>query len=245
MDKIIISNLPTSQVSNIVNLPNFAGLSIADPNFGKAGRIDLLLGGHGRDRGDTARQSQKVSRNQSDSLPDYLWLDHWWTLTLDPNNQPTQGVSTLHISQPDPGVDLNRFWELEELPKTSNLSPDEQLSVDHFQTSHRRSPDGRYVVLLPKKKPTPSPSILFVKILLQKLWQLKLGWEDSVPETILSDWQKWREDLHLLTKHPISRCYLHAGKSVQQLKLHGFSDASEAAYAAESYTRIQLCQLHW
>ena len=76
-------------------------------------------------------------------------------MTLDPNNQPTQGIYTLHIGQPDPRVDLNRFWQLEEPPKTSNLLPDEQLAVDHFQTSHRRSPDSRYVVSLLKKQSTP------------------------------------------------------------------------------------------
>ncbi len=83
-----------------------------------------------------------------------------------------------------------------------------------------------------------SPSVLFVKILLQKLWQLKLGWDDPVPETILCDWQRWRDDLHLLSAYPISRCYLQAGKSVLQLELHGFSDASEAAYGAVVYLRV-------
>jgi len=152
LDKII-SNLPTSQVSNIVNLPIFAGLSLADPNFGKAGRIDLLLGMDVI----VAIQLDNVKRCPGTNLIAYQTIFGWTisgTMTLDSNNQPTQGIYTLHVSQPDPGVDLNRFWELEESPKTSNLSPDEQLAVDHFQTNYRRSPKGRYVVSLLKKQPS-------------------------------------------------------------------------------------------
>ena len=34
--------------------------------------------------------------------------------------------------------------------KTS-LSPEERFVVEHFETNHRRDPDGRFVVPLPKK----------------------------------------------------------------------------------------------
>ena len=37
-----------------------------------------------------------------------------------------------------------------------------------------------------------SPSIVLMKMLLQKLWELKLGWDNLVPETIHEAWMKWR-----------------------------------------------------
>ncbi|XP_032690617.1 uncharacterized protein LOC116853597 [Odontomachus brunneus] len=45
---------------------------------------------------------------------------------------------------------LRNFWEIEEIPRKSALSPEKQLCEDHFVTSC--APNGRYVVRLPFKK---------------------------------------------------------------------------------------------
>ena len=42
------------------------------------------------------------------------------------------------------------------------------------------------------------------KVLLQCLWQLNIGCDERVPAT---DWEKWRQQIHLLTGHPVPRCY--------------------------------------
>ena len=52
-----------------------------------------------------------------------------------------------------------------------------------------------------------SPTIVKAKMYLQRLWSEKVDWDDPVPEAILSEWSRWRSELHLLSKHCIPRCY--------------------------------------
>ncbi|XP_036148430.1 uncharacterized protein LOC118647496 [Monomorium pharaonis] len=51
--------------------------------------------------------------------------------------------------------ELRRFWEVEELPRQSILSPQERQCETHFRETHSRDSDGRYVVRLPFKSPLP------------------------------------------------------------------------------------------
>ena len=78
---------------------------------------------------------------------------------------------------------------------------------------------------------------ILVKVMLQDLWKLKLAWDEPVPESIARAWKDWRDDLPLITAHPIPRYHLVRGKEVRSLQLHGFSDASDSAYAGVVYLR--------
>jgi len=40
--------------------------------------------------------------------------------------------------------------------------------------------------------------LLPAKRLMQKTWQLKLHWDEKLPENLLKGWKKWREELVLL-----------------------------------------------
>ena len=44
-----------------------------------------------------------------------------------------------------------------------------------------------------------SPSIVKMKILLQQLWELKLSWDDPVPQHIYDIWCQWRSELSLIS----------------------------------------------
>lgn len=44
---------------------------------------------------------------------------------------------------------LQRFWEVEDLPKTKHLTREEKLCETNFKETHFRREDGRYVVTLP------------------------------------------------------------------------------------------------
>ena len=49
---------------------------------------------------------------------------------------------------------LQRYWALEEVPRdTTVLTKEEQAATTHFQEMHQRTPEGRYVVGLPKREP--------------------------------------------------------------------------------------------
>ena len=83
-----------------------------------------------------------------------------------------------------------------------------------------------------------SPSIIMAKILLQRLWEMKVGWDDIIPSSICDKWLQWRSELVLLTTHHIPRCYYPKTVHVASMQLHGFSDASEQAYAGVIYIRV-------
>ena len=87
-----------------------------------------------------------------------------------------------------------------------------------------------------------SPVTILMKIMFQKLWELKLEWDEEVPHHIQEQHSLWRSQLHILKDIPFNRCYYRATSEVIQTELHGFCDASEDAYAAVVYMRATYKQ---
>ena len=83
-----------------------------------------------------------------------------------------------------------------------------------------------------------SPTIIKAKILLQRVWETKIDWDEPVPQPILDEWLQWRSELPQVTEISIPRCYYPKSVQIQSFQLHGFSDASEVAYAGVVYLRI-------
>ena len=82
------------------------------------------------------------------------------------------------------------------------------------------------------------PVLLPAKRALQKTWQLKLLWDEKLPEDLLKDWNKWKENLTLFDHVIILRCYFPGGCSLNAtFQLHQFNDASEVGYGTVSYLR--------
>lgn len=79
------------------------------------------------------------------------------------------------------------------------------------------------------------PVIIIAKVIIQKLWQYKLNWDESVPTEIFSTWSKFQIQIQDLNNLKIPRHFL-PDKPVS-IQLHGFSDASEMAYGACLYIR--------
>ena len=84
-----------------------------------------------------------------------------------------------------------------------------------------------------------APTIIKAKILLQRVWEAKIGWDDVLPKSIHHEWTIWRSELPLLTGRHVPRCYYPKHIRVTSVELHGFSDASEEAYAGVVYIRVQ------
>ena len=80
-----------------------------------------------------------------------------------------------------------------------------------------------------------SPSTIMVKVLLQRLWEQKIEWDEEVPLSIKNVWLCWRSELKLLATKHIPRYYFSKQSTCTSFELHGFCDASEAAYAAVAY----------
>lgn len=79
------------------------------------------------------------------------------------------------------------------------------------------------------------PVTIKAKILLQSLWQLKMEWDIPLPETLRIVWSSYYQQLPIINQIVIPRyAMLHNPSDVQ---LHGFCDASQAAYGACIYIR--------
>ncbi|XP_044014016.1 uncharacterized protein LOC122856411 [Aphidius gifuensis] len=67
-----------------------------------------------------------------------------------PTNESSQQVSC-HLAS-DIQFNLEKFWEIEEIPETSHLTADEQACEEYFLQHVTRNEEGRYVVALPFKQ---------------------------------------------------------------------------------------------
>ena len=81
-------------------------------------------------------------------------------------------------------------------------------------------------------------AVIRVKILLQRLWEQGIGWDKPVPPPVRDSWNKWKSELPCLSNKSVPRCYHPKGVRILHKELHGFSDASENAYAAVVYLRM-------
>ncbi|XP_024877038.1 uncharacterized protein LOC112457935 [Temnothorax curvispinosus] len=79
------------------------------------------------------------------------------------------------------------------------------------------------------------PAIIKAKILLQKLWQLNLEWDESLPINLHTEWTAYVQELSSINDISIPRVIVC--KDPVRIELHGFSDASESAYGACIYLR--------
>jgi len=76
------------------------------------------------------------------------------------------------------------------------------------------------------------------KIMLQEVWRSEIGWDDPIPEPILTTWTKWLDELKGIRVVGIPRYYCGNFLSSTEIQLHLFVDASELAFAATAYFRV-------
>ncbi|XP_036146380.1 uncharacterized protein LOC118646806 [Monomorium pharaonis] len=76
-------------------------------------------------------------------------------------NSSNVSLSSFHVAahhcSPSPSLDeeLRRFWEIEELPQSHTLTPQDNQCESHFRATHSRCSDGRYIVRLPFRQGPP------------------------------------------------------------------------------------------
>lgn len=81
-----------------------------------------------------------------------------------------------------------------------------------------------------------SPIVIVGKVLIQKLWSRKLNWDDELPPDLVRSWKSFSSGLLDLSNISIPR-WLHTSSDHLSIELHGFSDATPAAYGAVLYMR--------
>lgn len=81
--------------------------------------------------------------------------------------------------------------------------------------------------------------MLHAKLIVQDLWRIGSGWDEPISAALTERWNNWFAQMDKLPNCRVPRCYspqLHTSPCVQ---LHVFADASETAFAAVAYFRVQ------
>ena len=86
-----------------------------------------------------------------------------------------------------------------------------------------------------------SPFVISTKVLFQRLCVHKIEWDQALEGEWLKWWNQFCGGLEALSSVKIPRCYYLAGETMVLNQIHGFSDASEQAYAAVVYVRSVYC----
>lgn len=79
------------------------------------------------------------------------------------------------------------------------------------------------------------PIVIRVKILIQKLWEQKINWDDSLPLELHNQWTDFHSQLLNVKPIKIPRHVL--SKNTKTIEIHGFADASERAYGCCIYLK--------
>lgn len=81
-----------------------------------------------------------------------------------------------------------------------------------------------------------APIVIVLKVFMQKLWQAGLDWDDELPKDLNLEWHSYLTNLKTMNCINLPRWLGISGNC--KLELHGFSDASSAAYAGVVYLRV-------
>jgi hypothetical protein len=73
-----------------------------------------------------------------------------------------------------------------------------------------------------------SPIIIKAKLILQKMWSLRLSWDERVPDELHQKWTQFISDLMNVNNIKVNRKMLTLFPAVK-LEIHGFCDSSQSA----------------
>ena len=84
-----------------------------------------------------------------------------------------------------------------------------------------------------------TPITTMLKVFMQRLFEIKLDWDEPLPATLQSEWASLIMDLESIGNLSVPRYYFGdlQGKP-DKIELFGFCDSSETAYAAVVYAKI-------
>ena len=129
-DLFILERLPIMLPSNSINLNeiNFVQKShLADPDFNKVGKIDMLLGA---DVFFNILQDGKITSPNSTIMAQNTIFGYVVSGKTNPANYSVNNVTVNRLAQLDQL--LRRFWEIEELSTTKELSPEDIEIEQHI-----------------------------------------------------------------------------------------------------------------
>ena len=85
------------------------------------------------------------------------------------------------------------------------------------------------------------PIIVLLKILFQAVCKSQADWDDPLDSDIEQQWAMLAQDLRQTKAITVERYHFSdlSSSDVNTIQIHGFSDASESAYGAVVYLRVE------
>jgi len=112
----------------------------------------------------------------------------------------------------------------------------DQISVTNFDTNDKDNVTKRTILSYISKIFDPLglvlPVIVKAKVLMRELWQLKLNWDEPVPNDLLITWRKIKLDLDQLPNLMFDRCSYR-----EKVELLIFCDSSKLHYGFTVYAK--------
>lgn len=152
VDKLT-GHLPSCCYSSVTHF-DFPNLTMADTNPSRS-NVDLLLGGdiYPRIIRNGLRWNQTLTLVAQQSI-------FGWIVTGKPEATTSNTTVNSFFNKVDLDHLLNRFWELEELPRVKHLSEDDRYCEEYYQNTTYRNQEGRFVVSLPFIRAFPEEKCL-------------------------------------------------------------------------------------
>lgn len=165
----ITENTPSTKLDiSEINLPF---LELADPEFFKPTKINILIG---------VEFFFEIIKAQTQKISDTLLLKESVFGYLVAGSLPTEQVSHYcFLTRNDENLEqaVERFWKLESV-EVDDPIPSEELKYcdEHFKETHYRTEDGRYVVQMPFKEKILNESLFgdsksLASVRLTQLWK--------------------------------------------------------------------------
>ncbi|XP_077272766.1 uncharacterized protein LOC143903178 [Temnothorax americanus] len=148
-----LTNYSPAPISPHNSWSHLADLTLADPDPMNSDPINILIGAdlYSKLILDGVRKGSSGQPIAQNTIFGWVLSDPMSTLPSSSRTITVQHCSSL--------LSLNRelrnFWEVEEVPRLTTLSPEDQQCEEHFLNTHSRCSDGRYVVHLPFKRGPP------------------------------------------------------------------------------------------
>ncbi|XP_065094914.1 uncharacterized protein LOC135715715 [Ochlerotatus camptorhynchus] len=141
-----ITELPTGKVE-IQNWPLPAGIKLTDPPFDVPDVVDVIIGAE--IFYDILRKGRVKIGSDFPTLAETV---SGWVVSGSAGTKQSavqRRVCQLATTYEDVNRTLSRFWELEAGYHTSKMTSAERAVEQHFDESHSRNNEGRYVIRLP------------------------------------------------------------------------------------------------
>lgn len=170
------------------------------------------------------------------------WISNSENVMTQLNGKPATSDAILSLDMKDDNIDkiLGFYWDAKKDIFTFRLN---FKRIDQKILLATRVPTKREVLRLVMAVFDPhgytSPVLVHGKILLQSIWRQEIDWDQQLSVDLYQQFVHWLEDLKLIEKVAIPRCFSHTLKMADRVEIHCFVDASEFAFAAVCYLRVK------